>query len=390
MLVPYGGPVYGDEEKANMLAALDSGRFWDGEWTHRFQKDLASYLHVQSATFCNSGSSALMLAISALKLPEGKKVAIASIGFPTALTAILRNGLKPVFVDIMSDTLNVNADMLRIAIQKDEDIVAYLHCNIIGNCSQMNWIRETVDDCGIPMIEDSCDSLGGKFADRYLGTWGDIGCYSHHPAHHITTMLGGSVVTDNPTYADRIQKMNSWGRDTPKGLESRFHQGLDLQYYYTEVGYNYQAPEVCAAMGVAQLKKLDHFNDLRYGNINKIRETLANINYPIDRNYSPGFLQYSPDGFPPIFGYPVMTHKDRISNTTIMQRLENLGIQTRSIYGGPYIDVPAFNFLDNPKSRKASTVARRVWEQTFWVSCYHGLSTEQLQYLIECLKKVLV
>jgi len=375
---PYGGPVYDDEEEELMLKAIKSGRFWAGQYTKSFEKELAKYLNVKHAVFCNSGSSALLLAITALNLPKGSKVVTQALNFPATVNVIVQNGLKPVFVDVELETLNVNPKTVQAAVIESR-AKAYMHTHTIGNCPNMYDLT----GLEVPFIEDSCDTMGSKFADRYLGTWGLMGCVSFHPAHQMTTGLGGAVVTNESIYAERLETLRDWGRIPQWKVEERFtKEGYDMRYYYPLKGYNLQAPEVCAAMGLAQLKKLTDFNRIRARNFNMLTDFFS--------KYQNKFIvpKVHPEAEISWFGYPVIIKDGWIKKFDLMKKFENSGIMTRSIYGGTIIHQPSYQNVEYDVYDTLEN-SEFLSNNAFWIGCYQGLNEEKTGNMIKRIKEII-
>lgn len=375
---PYGGPVFGDEEIANMIISLRSGRFWDGPYVKAFEEDLADYLGVKNAIFCNSGSSALLLAMTALKLPRGSMVATQALAFPTTVNVIVQNGLKPVFVDVELETLNVHPRFVLEAVECFE-ARAYMHTHTIGNCPDMDKLGEL----RVPFIEDFCDSLGSSFNGKRLGTFGIMGCTSFHPAHQICTMLGGAVVTDSDEYADTVRMLRDWGRISQRGIGERFQEPYDMRYYYPERGYNMQGLEVSAAMGVIQLRRLSEFNEIRMRNFESLRRFFSKHEdvFILPKTHPKAKISW--------FGYPVIIREESgLKKFDLMRKFEDVGIQTRSIYGGTIIRQPcykdvkyeAYGDLDN---------SDYLSKNAFWIGCYQGLSEAKIKEMCERIQQIL-
>lgn len=402
------------EEVEEMRKAIESGRFWGGPYVERFEKELAKYLNVRRAVFCNSGSSALFLAVSALHLPKETKVVTQALAFPTAVNALVFNGLKPVFVDVELDTLNVNPDTVLEAVRQSPPPkpVAYLHTHTIGNCPDMKKMKEVVD--GIPeqtwystkdnpkvewlekflWIEDACDNFGSKFAGKHLGTYADISCTSFHPAHAMTCGLGGACFTDNNHYAERMLMLRDWGRINQKGLKDRFIGEHDMRYFYPERGFNMQATEVMAAMGCVQLTRLDGFNQIRRRNFKMLLDFFS--------KYKDLFIlpKEHPDAWISWFGYPVIRNpelpwseideeaKKKTWRQQFMEAFEEKGIQCRSIYGGTITRQPGYRYVDYMQHGDLKN-SEYLSKNAFWIGCYHGLSEEQIKQMCERIEAVL-
>jgi len=375
---PYGGPVFGEEEIEEMVKSLRSGRLWNGPYIKRFEKDLAEYLGVKHAIFCNSGSSALLLAMNAMKLPRKSKVVTQALAFPTTVNVIVQNGLKPVFIDVELETLNVNPQVVGEAVEAHQ-AEAYMHTHTVGNCPDM----DKLSDLKVGFIEDFCDSMGSTFNGKHLGTFGVMGCTSFHPAHQMTTGVGGAVVTDLEGYAYRLETLRDWGRIPQRGVVERFQEPYDMRYYYTMRGFNLQAPEVCAAMGVVQLKRLDEFNQRRTRNFEKLRNFFS--------KYKDIFIppKTHPKAKISWFGYPLIIREETgLKLFDLMRKFEGAGIQTRSIYGGTITRQPSYADADyevHGDLKNSDYLSRNA----FWIGCYQGLTTEHVYQMCEGVERIL-
>lgn len=400
--VPYGGPVLGEEEKKAIEDTYASGRFWDGEKTHQIEKDLAYKTGASDAVFTNSGSSALLLALEAAKeiggLKRGDKVLTAALTFPTAVNIIIQQGYVPVFLDVDIPSLQLNAHEIEEAVKKYKPKAAII-THVIGNSPDMSTIKETLTDNKVIGIEDACDCLGGTWKGEAVGTILDFGCYSFHPAHPLTGGIGGAVVTrrmDSGDMHDQFQKMHrgdilrryrDWGRvDQNFVPEERFftYKGnrLDKRYTYSHRAYNLMCSELHAAIAVEQLKKLETFIRKRKDIFDAIQGTLEEYNFLIKPD-----VRIEAD--PVWFGYPVTQFGPyNYTKEGAMNYFENRGIETRSIYGGPVTIQPAYND-PKPKYKVAKgglTNSMYLHNNSFWVSVWHGLESEQVQYLLDYLK----
>lgn len=386
----YAGPVYGEEEIDEMIKALRSGRFWGGEYVRKFEKDLAEYLQVKRAIFCNSGSSALLLAMTALNIPRGSRVVTQALAFPTTVNVIVMNGLRPVFVDVEIDTLSVNPEVVLRAINQT-DAKAYLQTYTIGNCPDMKQLDEVIE--AIPKkvlyIVDTCDTLGSRFNGKDLATFGKAGCLSFHPAHIISCGLGGAVVTDDRHFGERVEALRDWGRIDQTRVEDRFVNEFDMRYFYPERGFNLQGTEVMAAMGVVQLKKIEEFNKIRRRNFSMLKDFFSKYG---DRFFLP---KVHPSADIVWFGYPVIIKRgglgwgsETLNKFKLMEKFEAKGIQCRSMYGGTITSQPGYRYIDfiQHKGLENSDYLSRY---AFWIGIYQGLTEERMKEMIERIEGIL-
>ncbi|GAI03285.1 unnamed protein product, partial [marine sediment metagenome] len=272
----YSGAVYDKEEVLSMVSAILDGWWSGGKYTLDFEKAFANFLGVKHALACNSGSSANLLAASALELAKGSEVITPATTFPTTLNPIIQCGLTPVFVDVELDTYNINAHLIEKAISEKTKLIMVPHT--LGNPCNLEVILEVCSKYNLRLIEDACDALGSKYKGKYVSSFGVLGTFSFYPAHHMTTGEGGMVVTNNDELAEKVRGYRDWGRLCncepclevsrrdegylcPKRLNFKLEGGMpyDMRYAYGYVGYNLKMTEIQAAMGLAQLRKLQKF-----------------------------------------------------------------------------------------------------------------------------------
>ncbi|OGS46374.1 MAG: lipopolysaccharide biosynthesis protein RfbH, partial [Elusimicrobia bacterium RIFOXYD2_FULL_34_15] len=276
--INYAGRIYDEQEMINLIdSALD---FWltAGRYAQEFEKRFAEYLGVKSCVLVNSGSSANLIALTALTSPllkerqlkAGDEVITTACGFPTTLNPIIQNNLVPVFIDVELGTYDIQADKIEKAISKKTKVIFVPHT--LGNPSNIEKILNLSKKYNLWFIEDNCDALGSKYNGKFTGTFGHISTFSFYPAHHITMGEGGAVVTNDPLLRRIILSFRDWGRDCwcepghDNTCKMRFNQqfgqlpfGYDHKYVYSHIGYNLKVTDMQAAVGVAQLKKLSVF-----------------------------------------------------------------------------------------------------------------------------------
>ncbi len=352
--IPASGKNIGAEELINMVEAsldlwLTAGRFNDA-----FEKEFAQRLQVKYAITTNSGSSANLLALSALTsyklkeraLKKGDEVIAVAAGFPTTINPIIQNGLVPVFVDCEIGTYNIDANKIEEAISPKTRAIFLAHT--LGNMYDMDKIMSLANKYKLWVIEDSCDALGAKWKDQYAGTIGHIGTYSFYPAHHITMGEGGAVVTNDPTLHRILLSFRDWGRDCwckpgcDNTCKHRFNMqlgtlplGYDHKYTYSHIGFNLKITDWQAAIGLAQLKKLDYFLAIRRENATFLLNALADLQeYLI-------LPKTTANCTPSWFGF-LISVKDKASFTKhdLVQYLEQHGIGTRQLFAGNILRQP--------------------------------------------------
>lgn len=402
--INYAGRVYDENEMINLVkASLD---FWltSGEYTKEFEQKLANTVGSKWAFFVNSGSSANLLAFFALTSPllkeraikRGDEVITLAAGFPTTIAPIIQFGAVPVFVDVELRHLNLETKYLKKALSPKTKAVMIAHT--LGNPFDINEIKKFCHQNGLWLIEDNCDALGSIYDGKLTGSFGDISTSSFYPPHHITTGEGGAVYTSNPTLKKIILSMRDWGRDCwcESGMDNtckkRFNQkfgdlpfGYDHKYVYSHFGFNLKATDLQAAIGCAQIDKLDHFVSKRRQNYDFLFDRL--------KNQSELELIYpQPNSNPSWFGFfMLVSHKAKFNRNQIVSYLENNGIQTRMLFAGDMTKQPAFRHLK--KNQDYRIVAdddgvelkntQIVMNNGFWVGVYPGLSDANLNKIIK-------
>jgi CDP-4-dehydro-6-deoxyglucose reductase, E1 len=408
MRIPYGGRVFDRREVENLVdASLD---FWltAGRYAAKFEAGLARFLGVRHCSLTNSGSSANLLAFSALTSPalgerrirRGDEVITVAAGFPTTVAPIVQHGAVPVFVDVALPTYNVEVDLLEKALSRRTRAVFLAHT--LGNPFDLTAVREFCDRHGLWLVEDNCDALGAQY--RFRGRWratgsvGHLGTSSFYPPHHITMGEGGAVYTDDPRLKRLVESFRDWGRDCwcPPGQDNtcrrRFQRrfgtlplGYDHKYVYSHFGYNLRITDMQAAIGCAQLEKLPRFVAARRENWLFLREALDDLG---DHLVLP---EPTPGSRPSWFGF-LLTVRARagFSRNDIVQHLENAGVQTRMLFAGNLLRHPCFDELRSARrgyrvvGRLANT--ERILNSSFWVGVYPGLNREMLEHVASLIR----
>ena len=395
--VPYAGRVYDEKEMINLVdSALD---FWLtlGPWGERFEKALAEYIGVKYVVLTNSGSSANLLAFSALFSPllerplkSGDEVITVAAGFPTTLAPIIQNGCIPVFVDVELETLVPNPEWIVDAITNKTRAIFLAHT--LGNPNYINEILEICKRYNLYFIEDNCDALGSLYNGRLTGSFGHLATQSFYPAHHITMGEGGAVITDDPILSRVVISLRDWGRDCwcPPGKDNtcgkRFGwklgdlpEGYDHKYIYSHMGYNLKPLDLQAAIGLAQMEKLPYFIDERRKNYKKYIEALTPYQEYI------AFLRPTPKSEPSWFlFFMIIQDKAPFNRQELATYLEKNNIQTRMLFGGNLLRQPAYK---NISHRVVSNLQNtdKIMCCGFGVGVYPGLKDEQIQYVIDIL-----
>jgi len=400
--INYAGRVYNEKEMINLVdASLD---FWltAGKYAQQFEKELAQFLGVNYCLLTNSGSSANLLAVSALTSPKlgekrlkpGDEVITTACGFPTTLNPIIQNNLIPVFIDIDLGTYNIQTDKIEKAISKKTKAIFIAHT--LGNPVNLKKILKIVRKYNLWFIEDNCDALGSKYEDKYTSTFGHLATFSFYPAHQITMGEGGAVVTNDLLLKKIVASFRDWGRDCwcdpghDNTCGKRFNQqfgklpfGYDHKYVYSHVGYNLKITDMQAAIGVAQLKKLPSFIRARKRNFDEL--------YKFFKNYEQYFLlpKTEKNSQPCWFGFPLLAKKDApFTRNEIVEYLEKNKIATRMLFGGNLTKQPAY---ENIKYRVSNSLKNTdlIMNNLFWIGVYPGINKEMIYYIKKCFKKFL-
>ncbi|HEY9778231.1 MAG TPA: lipopolysaccharide biosynthesis protein RfbH [Planktothrix sp.] len=398
--VPCAGRVFdADELKYAVEASLD---FWLtlGRFGHDFEQQFARYFGVNSALLVNSGSSANLLALTALtstslgerRLAPGDEVITVACGFPTTVNPIVQNRLIPVFVDVDIPTYNIDATQLEAALSPRTKAIMIAHT--LGNPFDLSKVKPFAEKNNLFLIEDCCDAVGSTFAGKKVGTFGDLATVSFYPAHHITMGEGGCVLTNNGRYKKLVESFRDWGRDCwcEPGADNtcgkrfawqlgQLPEGFDHKYTYSHIGYNLKPTDLQAAVGVAQLKKLDSFIAQRKRNFAALKDGLGGLT---DTFILP---EATAGSDPSWFGFPLLLREEAgFTRHSLIQFLEANRIQTRLLFGGNLTRQPAF--LD-VAHRTVGDLKRsdRVMNQVFWVGVYPGLTEPAIEYMIETFHK---
>jgi CDP-4-dehydro-6-deoxyglucose reductase, E1 len=394
--VPVSGRVFDTDDVAHLIeSGLD---FWltTGRFADQFEKEFARTLGVRHALLCNSGSSANLLALSALtsrtlegrQLRPGDEVITLAAGFPTTVNPILQNGLVPVFVDVRLGTYDADPDDVEAAIGPRTRAVFLPHT--LGNPFEIDLVLDIAKRHDLWVIEDNCDAVGSTYRGQTTGTWGDLATVSFYPAHHITMGEGGCVLTNRPRLKTLIESFRDWGRDcwcAPGKADTcgkRFDWqlgelpcGYDHKYIYSHIGYNLKATDMQAAVGVAQLKKLPQFIAARKRNWQQLREQLK----PMEEFFI--LPEATPNSDPSWFGF-VLTIREGapFSRADLIRHLDGKKIGTRLLFGGNLLRQPAY---ESSPRRVFGTLEQTdvVMNQTFWVGVYPGLTPEMISFVSE-------
>lgn len=398
--VNYAGRVYDENELLNLIDS--SLEFWltYGRFSREFEKKLMTYLGVRKAFLVNSGSSANLLAFMTLTSPllderqikRGDEVITVAAGFPTTVAPIIQYGAVPVFVDVDLETYNIDVNLLESSISNKTKAVMLAHT--LGNPFNIKVVKEFCNKHNLWLIEDNCDSLGSKYDGKFTGTWGDIGTSSFYPPHHITMGEGGATYTNDSLLAKIILSIRDWGRDcwcdsgkdgTCKkrfaGQYGTLPYGYDHKYVYSHFGYNLKVSDMQAAIGCAQLDKIDSFTQKRKDNFKILYDGLKELREWIV------LPKATKNSDPSWFGFLItLKNNVKFSRNDIVQYLEDKKIQTRNLFAGNITRHPCFNNLKkNIDYRIVGDLKNtdKIMNDTFWVGLYPGMSEDALNFIVE-------
>lgn len=396
--VPISGRVFGSEELCALVdASLD---FWltAGRYNAEFEKRLARFVGLRYALTTNSGSSANLLAVSALTSPKlksrrlrpGDEVITVAAGFPTTVNPIIQNGLKPVFVDVDIPTYNARVDQIEEAIGERTRAIVMAHT--LGNPFDLDPIVRIAQSRGLWLIEDCCDALGSTYGERNVGTFGDMATFSFYPAHHITMGEGGGLVTDSRLLQSILVSIRDWGRDCwcapgkDNSCGKRFEwklgelpEGYDHKYTYSHLGYNLKITDMQAAVGVAQMDRVEDFIDARKRNFRQLEQRLA------DTSEFLVLPEATPGSQPAWFGFPITVRAAApFSREALVRHLNRRRIATRNLFAGNLIRQP---YMQGRDFRVVGDLANTdiVMQRTFWVGVFPGIEAAQIDYMAECI-----
>lgn len=415
--IPAAGKVLGSEELCNMIEASCDMWLTTGRFNDEFEKKFAQYLGCKYALTTASGSSANLLALSALtsyklgdkKLKKGDEVITVAAGFPTTVNPIIQQGLVPVFVDCELGTYNIDADKIEDAITEKTKAIFMAHT--LGNTFDLDKISKICEKYNLWLIEDSCDALGAEFNGKKAGTFGHIGTFSFYPAHHMTMGEGGAVVTNDPQLYRIIMSFRDWGRDCwcapgkDDTCKKRFSFqlgnlpfGYDHKYTYSHIGFNLKITDWQASIALAQLDKLPGFLEKRtknaqylIGKLNDLREylILPEVHQNAKSSWFGFLISVKPNG--------------KFNKQQMVEYLEKNGIGTRQLFAGNILRQPLLVENDVPLRINGSTLLNSrdlteenyaalpntdfIMNNTFWVGVYPGIDEKELDKTSEIIHK---
>ncbi|PIR13741.1 lipopolysaccharide biosynthesis protein RfbH [Candidatus Falkowbacteria bacterium CG11_big_fil_rev_8_21_14_0_20_39_10] len=393
--IPVTSKVYDDEE-VNLAIEAAKDEWWtEGRFAKQFEREFKKFLSVRYVSLVNSGSSANLIALSALtsdvfgdrKLKPGDEFITTAVGFPTTINPGIQQGLVPVFIDAEIDTFNIQAEQIESAITPKTKLIMIAHT--LGKPFNLDVIVPMIKKYNLWLIEDCCDALGSTYNKKLVSSFGHIATYSFYPAHQMTMGEGGAVVTNNPLIHKSIRQFRDWGRDCwcDTGKDNtcgkRFKWGLgelpkgyDHKFIYSQIGYNVKLTDFQAAIGVAQIKKLPDFIKARKSNYKKMRKFFDKY----ARFFT--FMNISPQEDPCWFGFPLVVNSDApFSRNDLTEYLEKNNIGTRNVFAGNLLRHPAYLNLKKKRIIGKLKNADIIMQSAFWLGVHPGIDEQRMKYI---------
>ena len=393
--LPVSGKVFDADEMQHLVdSSLD---FWltTGRYAEQFETQFAKVMGMKHALLCNSGSSANLLAVTALTSPrlkkralkDGDEVITVAAGFPTTVNPILQNRLVPVFVDVQLGTYDATMESIEAAIGPKTKAIVMAHT--LGNPFNLDGVMSIAKEHNLFVVEDTCDAVGATYNDKPVGSFGDISTTSFYPAHHITMGEGGCVLVKSAPMKKVVESFRDWGRDCwcPPGNDNtcgrRFDwqlgelpYGYDHKYVYSHIGYNLKLTDMQAAVGVAQLNKLPDFIAARRHNFNRLYAGLKKFEEVLI------LPEATPNSNPSWFGFAITIRPGApFSRLELVQHIESRRIGTRLLFGGNLMRQPAYIGMPH-RVVGPLTNADIITDNTFWLGVYPGLNDEMVDFMI--------
>ncbi len=398
--IPPSGKVMDADDCAHLVDASLDMWLTAGRYADQFEEELAAKFGRKHCKLTVSGSAANLLAFACLtssklgekRIKPGDEVITVAAGFPTTVTPIVQYGCVPVFVDVDIETHNVDVDLLEAAITPKTRAVMIAHS--LGNPFDVSRVAALCKQHKLWLVEDCCDAFGATVGGQGVGTFGDVATLSFYPAHHITTGEGGAVLMNSPLLAKTAESFRDWGRDCycKPGMDNSCNKrygwrlgdlpkGYDHKYTYSHVGYNMKVTDMQAALGVSQLKKLDHFIHRRRENFDGLSRRLRE--HGLDRYYH--LPMPTPGTEPSWFGY-LLTVRDGtgIDRNVLTRRLEERRVGTRMLFAGNLTKQPAFRDVAY-RVHGALTHTDKIMHDSFWIGVWPGIDDERMDYMVATL-----
>ena len=397
--VPVSGKVFDEQE---LLKLVDSSLdFWltTGRYALEFEEKFAQWIGVKHCLLVNSGSSANLVTLTALTSPKlgdkrllpGDEVITVASGFPTTVNPIFQNQLVPVFVDVKLPSYDIDIELLEQAISEKTRAIMIAHT--LGNPFNLEAVMAIARKYNLWVVEDNCDAVGSVYQGKKTGTFGHLSTVSFYPAHHMTMGEGGAVLTNDTRLKKIVESFRDWGRDCwcAPGVDDTCGKrygwqlgdlpfGYDHKYTYSHVGYNLKMTDMQAAVGVAQLDKLDGFIQRRQENYHFLTENLADLDDVLE------LPKPTPNSEPSWFGYPIYVKESApFSRNDLVRHLEEKRIGTRLLFGGNLLRQPLYQGLNYRVVGDLSN-SDRIMENVFWIGVFPGLTKEMLKYVTDTLR----
>ncbi|MFN6233577.1 lipopolysaccharide biosynthesis protein RfbH [Microcystis sp.] len=398
--IPASGKVFDEQELVKLVdSSLD---FWltTGRYAAEFEERFAQWMGVKHCLLVNSGSSANLVALSALTSPKlgekqlkpGDEVITVAAGFPTTVNPIFQNQLIPVFLDVKLPGYDLDIEQLESALSEKTKAIMIAHT--LGNPFNLEAVMAFAEKHDLWVVEDNCDAVGSLYKGQKTGTFGHLATVSFYPAHHMTMGEGGAVLTSDTRLKKIVESFRDWGRDCwcPPGVDNTCNKrfgwqlgdlpfGYDHKYTYSHVGYNLKMTDMQAAVGVAQLDKLPGFIKKRRENFDFLHQKLQELQ---DVLILP---EASPDSEPSWFGFPIFVKENApFSRNDLVKHLEEKRIGTRLLFGGNLLRQPLYQGLNYRVIGDLSN-ADKIMSSVFWLGIYPGLTEEMLTYVATTIRE---
>jgi len=400
--IPASGKFIDCDEYINMVEAVLDGWLTTGRFNDEFQSKLSNFLGIKFLLTTNSGSSANLLALTALTsellgeraIMPGDEVITVAAGFPTTINPIIQNNAIPVFMDVDIKTHNIDVSLLNNALTHRTKAVMLAHS--LGNPFNLKVILEFCKKNNLWLIEDNCDALGSKYNNQLTGTFGDIGTLSFYPAHHITMGEGGAVFTNNHLLKKILESFRDWGRDCycQPGKDNtcgkRFQwqlgelpYGYDHKYTYSHMGFNLKITDMQAACGLAQLQKLDYFIQKRKDNFNFLKKRLQSCEELLQ------LPEPTENSEPSWFGFPItVKNNSPIQRKELVEYLNQFKIGTRYLFAGNVVKQP---YMKHKNYRIVGELKNtdNIMMNTFWIGVFPSLNEDMLDYVASKIEEII-
>ena len=387
--------AFSKEDLISGIKVLISAQLTMSKKTRNFEKEFANKLGKKYALMVNSGSSANLLAVFASCNPlrknrfkPGDEVLIPALCWSTSLWPLVQSGLKPVFIDVDKDTLNINSDLLVKKITNKTKVIMLVH--VLGNSTDVEKIKKIVQQKKIILIEDTCESLGTKFKNKYLGTFGDFGTYSFYYSHQITSGEGGMIVCDNQDDYDLLCSMRShgWSRNlkSQKKIEKKYPK-IDSKFTFINSGFNLRPTDITASIGHNQFKRLNKFIKIRKANSVKIKNALVKSK---KWNNQFSFQKINTNVKPSLFGFTIFINKKFLKKKKkFLKLLDREGVETRPIISGNFANQPAIKLFKLNKKNQKFPESQKVEDLGFFIGLHSkNIRKETLNRLVNTLLKI--